>query len=190
MRPFGFIPFLIWAKTQNQIMTKIKLSTVLVCISIMSSAQSITDLDFLIGNWWVNETLFPGTDRSYTENGSRVCEYYLDSSFIRCESSTISSRTGKKRFYTYFINYDKNEDCFWVTALSNDFPKHDKQQWFLDSENEQIIVVIPKSVFNNQFFRATISFRDRNQLVWDGWYSKFRGERDWTHIMNDVAIRQ
>ncbi len=154
------------------------------------NAQSIKDLDFLIGEWEVNETLFPGTDKSYTENGTRVCGYYLDDSFIRCESSTLSSKTGKKRAYTYLINYDKKEECFWVTALSNDFPKHDKQQWFLDKKNEQIIAIIPRSVFNNQFFRATISFKDRNRLVWDGWYSKFRGDREWKYIMNDVATKK
>ncbi len=155
-----------------------------------ADAQSIKDLDFLIGQWTVNETLFPGTDHSYTENGSRVCTYYLEDSFIRCESSTLSSKTGKKRAYTYLINYDEQQDCFWVTALSNDFPKHDKQQWFLDKENEQILAIIPRSVFNNQFFRATISFKDRNRLVWDGWYSQFRGDREWRYIMNDVAVKR
>ncbi|MBX2874629.1 MAG: hypothetical protein KTR30_21080 [Saprospiraceae bacterium] len=97
-------------------------------------AQSIKDLNFLIGDWKVNETILPGTDKSYTENGTRSCAYYLEDSFIRCESSTLSSKTGKHRSYTYLINYDKKEDCFWVTALSNDFPKHDKQQWFLDKK--------------------------------------------------------
>ncbi len=140
------------------------------------NAQSIQDLNFLIGQWTVHETLFPGADRSYVENGTRVCGYYLDDSFIRCESSTLSSRTGRQRSYTYLINYDAQEDCFWVTALSNHFPKHDKQQWFLDIDHEQILAIIPRSVFNNQFVRAIISYKDRNRLVWDGWYSKFRGD--------------
>jgi len=163
---------------------------VFLIVSSQVHAQSIKDLDFLIGNWKVNETIFPGTDKSYTENGTRVCTYYLDDSFIRCESATLSSKTGKKRAYTYLINYDQKEDCFWVTSLSNDFPKHDKQQWFLDEENEQILAIIPRSVFNNQFFRATISFKDPKRLVWDGWYSKFRADREWRYIMNDVATRQ
>ncbi len=153
-------------------------------------AQSIKDLDFLIGDWKVKETLFPGTDKSYTEKGTRTCAYYLDDSFIRCESSTVSSKTGKQRSYTYLINYDRKEECFWVTALSNDFPKHDKQQWFLDRANEQILAIIPESVFNNRFFRATISYKDPDRLVWDGWYSKFRAEREWKYIMNDVATRR
>lgn len=153
-------------------------------------AQSIKDLDFLIGDWKVKETLFPGTDKSHTEEGTRTCAYYLNDSFIRCESSTVSSKTGKRRAYTYVINYDKKEACYWVTAFSNDFPKHDKQQWFLDKETEQIIAIIPRSVFNNRFFRATISFKDPNRLVWDGWYSKFRDDREWKYIMNDVATKQ
>lgn len=153
-------------------------------------AQSIKDLNFLIGDWKVNETILPGTDKSYTENGTRSCAYYLEDSFIRCESSTLSSKTGKHRSYTYLINYDKKEDCFWVTALSNDFPKHDKQQWFLDKENEQILAIIPRSVFNDRFFRANISFKDQDRLVWDGWYSKFKGDREWKYIMRDVATRQ
>lgn len=153
-------------------------------------AQSIRDLNFLIGDWKVKETLFPGTDRSYTEEGTRTCAYYLDDSFIRCESSTVSSRTGKQRSYTYLINSDRKEACYWVTALSNDFPKHDKQQWFLDQANKQIIAIIPESVFKDQFFRATISYRDPNRLVWDGWYSKFRAKREWKHIMKDLSTRQ
>ena len=71
------------------------------------NGQSIRDLDFLIGEWEVTETIYPGQPKEYQETGTRTCSYYLDGTFIKCESETIVSTSGRKRTYAYYINYDK-----------------------------------------------------------------------------------
>ncbi len=162
----------------------------LLMTSISISAQSIKDLDFLIGEWEVLETIYPGTDKEYQEKGIRICEYYLNGSFIKCESSTVVSTSGKERFYAYVINYDKREDCFRATNLANDFPLQGQFKWFLDKENKQILAITPKNVIEDRFFRATISYANPNKLVWNGWRSKWLEDKEWKQVFNDVATRK
>ncbi|MEP1095164.1 MAG: hypothetical protein ABJG78_08645 [Cyclobacteriaceae bacterium] len=165
---------------------------VAVCIAATTSlhSQSIKDLDFLIGSWDVLETIYPGTEKEYQENGTRVCEYYLNGSFIKCESSTVVSTSGKKRMYAYVINYDKREDCFRATNLADDFPLQGQFKWFLDKENQQILAITPKNVIEDRFFRATISYAVKDKLVWNGWSSKWLDDKEWKQVFNDVATRK
>lgn len=152
-------------------------------------SQSITDLDFLIGSWKIEETIYPGTSKEYQEKGIRVCEYFLNGSFIKCESTTLVQKNGKERHYAYVINYDKKEDCFRTTNLANDFPLHGQFKWFLDKENQQIIAITPKNVIEDRFFRATISYADKSRLIWKGWSSLFLKDKEWQHIFTDVATK-
>ncbi|MEQ9404722.1 MAG: hypothetical protein RIM99_14110 [Cyclobacteriaceae bacterium] len=154
------------------------------------NAQSILDLDFLIGTWEVVETIYPGTEKEYQEKGTRTCEYYLNGAFIKCESATTDLKRNRKRHYSYVINYDKKEQCYWATSFANDFPLHGLHKWFLDKENEQIIAISPKNVIEDRFFRGTISYKNRNQLVWNGWASVFLEDKEWKQIFNDVATKQ
>lgn len=150
-------------------------------------AQSIKDLDFLIGRWKVTETLYPGTEKQWQENGTRECEYYLDGQFIKCESSTVDSRNQKTRTYVYFMNYDKKCDCFRVTSLAHDFPLHGQHEWYLDRENKRVLAISPVNVTRDRFFRGTISFENPNRLVWKGWASIYKNDMEWTQIFEDVV---
>lgn len=152
-------------------------------------SQSIKDLDFLIGSWKVVETIYPGTEKEYQEIGTRTCEYYLNGSFIKCESETEVQKNGHKRFYSYVINYDKKEGCFRATNFAHDFPLHGQFKWFLDKENQRIIAITPKNVIEDRFFRAVISYEDPNKLVWNGWASVFKKDKDWIQIFNDVTTK-
>lgn len=154
-----------------------------------SYSQSIQDLDFLIGKWKIVETIYPGTEKEYQEIGTRTCGYYLNGSFIKCESETVIQKNGHKRFYSYIINYDKKEGCFRATNFAHDFPLHGQFKWYLDKENQRIIAITPKNVIEDRFFRATISYSDPNKLVWDGWASVFKKDKDWLQVFNDVATR-
>lgn len=154
--------------------------------SLLLNAQSITDLDFLIGTWEITETILPNSEKQYQERGTRICEYYLNGAFIKCESKTSTSH-GKEREYVYLINYDQNENCFWATALASDFSLHGLHQWFLDPENNLIRAITPKNVNGDRFFRGTISYGNNNLLIWDGWASKFDKDKDWIQIFRDVA---
>ena len=166
------------------------LITSFMMVSFLLRSQSITDLDFLIGEWDIVETIYPGSDKEYQEMGTRTCSYYLDNRFIKCESSTTVSKNGKSRKYAYYINHDKKENCFRATNFAHDFPLHGQFVWYLDSANARIIAITPKNVVPDRFFRGTISFKDKNRLVWEGWSSKFQGDKEWEQIFEDVATKK
>ena len=160
-------------------------------VSIIGLGQSIKDLDFLIGTWQIEETVLPSRENEYQETGTRTCSYYLNDAFIKCESTTTNSRNERERKYVYFINYDKKLDCFWATTLASDFPKHGLHQWFLDEENQQIIAITPENVNKDRFFRGAIYYGNKDQLIWDGWSSKFTSpDKEWQQIFHDVATKK
>ncbi|MEQ8928110.1 MAG: hypothetical protein RLO81_19995 [Fulvivirga sp.] len=167
------------------------LLTLLFLFSIaLASGQSIKDLDFLIGEWEVEETIMPGTDKEYKETGKRRCSYFLNDSCILMEAETTISTSGRKRTYMYIINYDIKENCYWATAVASDFPKQGLHKWFLDKENKIIKAITPKNVIEDRFFRATIDYSNPDQLVWNGWASIFKNDKEWFQIFNDVATRK
>ena len=153
-------------------------------------AQDITDLDFLIGEWEVKETLYPGTDRSWTENGTRTCSYYLKGKFIKCESLTTDSRNQRERAYAYIFNYNEKDGFFEVTSLAHDFPLHGQHQWYLDKEKKVIQAISPINVVGDRFFRGTIDFNDPKRVVWNGWSSKYEEDKKWSQVFNDVASKK
>ncbi|MEQ8715880.1 MAG: hypothetical protein RIC80_22900 [Cyclobacteriaceae bacterium] len=171
-------------------MKNIMTMTLALVASFTLNAQDINDLDFLIGSWEVTETLYPGTDRTWQENGTRTCEYWLDGQFIKCESVTVDSRNGNQRTYAYFFNYHEKEDCFLVTSFAHDFPLHGQHKWFLNKEEKVIQAISPKNVIGDQFFRATISYADPNRIIWNGWRSKFTEDKAWFQVFNDVTVRK
>ena len=167
-----------------------KLMTIILCaISTSLFSQSIKDLDFLIGEWEVKETLYPGTDREWTENGKRVCGYFLKDQFIKCESLTVDSRNQRERAYAYIFNYDEKEQCFQVTSIAHDFPRHGQHKWFIDKDNSIIQAISPVNVIGDRFFRGTIDFSDPNKVVWNGWSSTFNQDKEWKQVFNDVTTR-
>ncbi|MEO9485858.1 MAG: hypothetical protein ABJG47_20540 [Ekhidna sp.] len=168
-----------------------QLMTIILCVIGTSAlSQSIKDLDFLIGEWEVKETLYPGTERTWTENGKRTCGYYLKDRFIKCESLTVDSRNQKERAYVYFFNYDEKQECFQVTSLAHDFPLHGQHKWFLDKENKIIQAISPVNVFQDKFFRGTIDFSNPDKIVWNGWASKYIKDKEWKQVFNDVTSRK
>ncbi len=164
--------------------------TVFVALTSLSlHAQSIKDLDFLIGKWKVEETMFPGTERSYLERGFRTCNYFLENSCIHCETQTTNSKTGVQRTYAYIINYDYDLGCFTAAVIANDFPKIGIDQWYLDKKAKEIRIVSPRAVKPDRFFRGVLSYDNRDQLVWNYWSSFFAGEKEWKHTFNEVSVR-
>lgn len=170
-------------------MQKLFFTLSFILISQSSFSQSIKDLDFLIGSWKIEETIYPGTEKEYQEKGIRICEYYLKGSFIKCESETVVQKNGHKRYYSYVINYDKKENCFRATNFAHDFPLHGQFKWLLDKENKVINAISPKNVIEDRFFRATISYADENKVIWNGWASVFLKDKEWKHIFTDVATK-
>ncbi len=158
--------------------------------SMLTYGQSIKDLDFLIGTWDIVETIYPGTDKEYRELGVRTCSYYLDDSFIKCESTTIDQRNQRKRTYAYHINYDKKNNVFRATNFANDFPLHGQFEWYLDKDSKEIKAITPINVVPDRFFRATIDYSNPDKLVWNGWRSVFKKDKEWVQVFNDVTTKK
>ena len=161
------------------------------CFTVHSMlAQSINDLDFLIGEWEVHETIYPGTEKEYTESGIRTCSYYLNKKFIKCDARTMVSKNGKERWYAYIINYHAEAGYFIATNFAHDFPLHGQHHWYMDKENKQLIAITPENVIRDRFFRGTISFANPNRIEWNGYASVYKESKDWKHIFQDVATRK
>lgn len=154
-----------------------------------SYGQSIKDLDFLIGSWEVEETLYPGTEKEYKEKGIRTCEYYLMNAFIKCEAETTVSKTGKSRSYVYLINYNKWEKYYQAINFSNDYPAYSHQQWYLDADKKEIRIVMPENAKKDRFFRSRISYENPDRMIWEGWQSRFADDKDWFYVFIDVGER-
>ena len=157
--------------------------------SIDLKAQSVQDLDFLIGSWEVRETIYPGTDKEYIESGERTCEYFLET-FIKCQAKTVVEKSGRKREYAYFINYNDRGGYFAATNIASDFPIHGQHRWFLNAAKDTITFVSPRDVNDRQFFRGTIVHTKDDQLIWEGWNSPYAGEREWNRLIREVATRK
>lgn len=153
------------------------------------NAQSIKDLDFLIGTWKVEETIRPGTNEAYMENGTRTCSYYLNDTFIKCEAQTTISTSGRTRHYAYYIRYNERDGYFSAVNFAHDFPRIGQFQWYLNKEAKELRQVAPKNVLGDRFYRAVISYANPDQLIWEGWFSKFSEDKAWQQIFRDVATK-
>ncbi len=174
---------------KQQILKTIFYPIVLGILSQTALGQSVKDLDFLIGTWEVEETLYPGTDREYKEKGMRTCEYYLMETFIKCEAETVVSKTGKKRAYVYLINYNKWEKYYQAINFAHDYPAYSHQQWYLDAQKKEIRIVMPQNAKRDRFFRSKISFKNPDRMIWEGWQSQFTEAKDWFYVFKDVGVR-
>ncbi len=145
-------------------MTRFFIIIYVVFVNTNTNAQSIRDLDFLVGRWEVSEIVFAGTDREYTETGSRECSYYLDGSYIKCETQGI--RKGRNRSYTFLINYESEKEYFRLLSLSSDYPDVGMSAWEIDSEAQ----IIKGRGLQGYGSIHRLDFRDRNKIIWQGLY--------------------
>ncbi|MEP5611435.1 MAG: hypothetical protein ABJP45_04265 [Cyclobacteriaceae bacterium] len=142
-------------------------------------AQSIKDLDFLIGKWKVSEIVAAGTDKEYTEIGARECSYYMGS-WIKCE--TKGKRHGRNRSYTFLINYHPEKEYFQFLSLSSDYPDCGISAWIIDSDAS---IIRGRSTQGYESIHS-INFEDKNKIIWQGLYpranddSKLELEPLWT----------
>lgn len=130
------------------------------------NAQSIKDLDFLVGKWEVREIVFAGTDKEYIETGSRECAYYMDGSWIKCE--TMGKRHGRDRSYTFLINYHPAEEYFQFLSLSSDYPDLGVSAWEIDTDAQ---IIRGRSTQGYESIHS-INFKNNDKIIWQGLYPR------------------
>lgn len=151
-----------------------------------SNAQSIKDLDFLIGKWEVSEIVAAGTENEYTETGTRECAYFMDGNWIKCE--TRGKRRGRDRSYTFLINYHPEKEYFQFLSLSSDYPDCGISAWVIDKNAD---VIRGRSTSGYESIHS-INFEDKDKIVWQGLYPRAGDDAKlllkplWT----ETAIRQ
>lgn len=156
--------------------------------SLITHCQSINDLDFLIGTWNLHEVTYPGTPGEYIETGKRQCEYAVLGSYIKCETTAI--RHGKERTYVFLINYLGEPGKFQMAAMFSDYPQQGKHMLFLNKDKKEIqIAAMPGDFKSESFTRSTMSFSDKDKVVWEGWTSLFKTQVEWKLLYQETASR-
>ena len=143
---------------------------------IVAQAQSIKDLEFLIGKWEHVETIFPGTDREYQEKGQRECSYVLEGTYIQCISKSENPKG--KRTSWFLINYQKDKNYFKVSAYFSDYDFDWNYKWYLDKDAMRVNVISETKPNSRQFFRSFITFKS-HEMLWEGYRSRFNEEKEW-----------
>ena len=146
--------------------------------------QSIQDLDFLVGSWNTHELIFEGTDREYHESGQRTCDYYLDSTYIKCDTKASNKR--RERAYTFLINFDKDSKQFRILKIFSDYSFIVTKSWKVDLEKEMII----EADTSGDQYVGSISFEDKEKLIWRGWSPSKEADPSLDLIFTETATRR
>jgi len=126
--------------------------------------ETIRQLDWLVGKWHFEDNAISG---SYSETGTRICEYTLDDAYILCTSEGENSN-GNKRSYVFLVSYNWMAERFEIIGLFGDFPRKilyaltfspDSHHLELNSEFWTEEGLVP----NNE---ASIVYDGKDQYVW------------------------
>ena len=88
-------------------------------VGVSAAAEpSTADFSFLVGEWRLEATQSPGTDRETQDLGTRVCRYELDGAYIRCESRVRRSNGSERRvvsLHNYNGIYGHHESLYYFS---------------------------------------------------------------------------
>ncbi len=126
-------------------------------------AQSLRDIEILIGKWTVEERHASG----WWEKGERTCEWIMDSTYIQCETKARSSQ-GKERTYRFLINYNGQTGRFEMTGIYSNWPLKQHDAIRLDGTGMRWTLEEIAAVGETTERRATIIFTDRDNYSWTG----------------------
>jgi len=126
--------------------------------------ERIRQLDWLVGKWHFEDKAISG---SYSETGTRICEYTLDDAYILCTSEGENS-SGKKRSYVFLVSYNRMDERFEIVGLFGDFPRKILYVLTLSPDSHHLEL---NSVFwtdeglvpNNE---ASIVYDGKDQYIW------------------------
>ena len=86
-----------------------------------SNTKSTDDLSFLNGQWLMNMTYSPNSDKPRILDGTMICEWVMDSSYIKCKYAL--SREGKKdALNDVYFNYNQISDKYESMWMSSTWP--------------------------------------------------------------------
>lgn len=157
------------------------------CLFVNSQEKSIHDLDFLIGNWEVEER---NIEKNWWEKSSRTASYILDSTYIRLETKAITS-TGKQRTYQWFIHYNSEEGQFEMISIYSNWPKIEFDILFWNADGRTLIIKNKKdpSVYHERYGQIVFD-ESFNFYEWKG-ENRYGDENDpsiWKYIENGKKL--
>lgn len=79
---------------------------------------STADFEFLLGEWDLEATQSPGTERQTKDQGIRTCKYVLDKAYIRCDTEVRRSNGRTRKvvsLHNYNAIYDIHESLYYFS---------------------------------------------------------------------------
>lgn len=154
------------------------------------NAQSINDLDFLIGKWEVRED---NKEKDWWEKSTRIGQFVLDSMYIELKSNALSS-SGKKRTYRWYIHFNSKTQEFEMISLFSNW--HSVLFDILDWNKESRKLTIRNKIDLNtsdyhERFGEIIFSEDFNLYEWKGQnkYGDANSPSIWNYIEKGIRIK-
>ncbi len=134
--------------------------------STIAQEKGINELDFLIGIW---ETREDNVEKGWWETSTREIKYTLLGNYIELRASSIDSN-GKKREYSWYINYNKKMEQFQMVSMFSNWYK--TQLDILDWDKEQRKLTIRnKPLVEDEYherFGEIIFSENFDEYTWNG----------------------
>lgn len=108
-------------------------------------APSISDLEFLLGDWDITFEIFdthnPGSQAIFTEKGHQSCRYDLEFNaapvFISCKGEVTSDR-GRTRSFQESIRYNRFLGAFERIGMYSNWPSHGVEKVYFHPEDREL----------------------------------------------------
>ncbi len=121
-------------------------------------------LSWLVGEWTFEDAAVNG---SYTERGTRNCEWVLHDQYILCESHGVSN-SGHERSYYFILGYNSRDSRYEMVGLTSSFPR--QNLYIIEPSKDGHTLEL-----NNHFWTdnglepsnsATITYNGKDQYIW------------------------
>ncbi len=148
-----------------KVVLKATLCLTLMSYSLISTAQSIKDLEFLIGTWEVRED---NDKKTWWEESARIGTYTLDSTYISLEAQAVSSG-GKERTYQWLIHYNNKAQQFEMVSMFSNWHKIQLDILSWNPETRTLTITNkPNSEEFHERFGQLVFAEDFNSYIWKG----------------------
>lgn len=97
------------------------LAAFLISTPLHAEDKSTKDFSFLIGTWSVEATVRLNSDSPITATGERVCAYYLNEDYVKCETQRSYS-SGRSGVSSSLHNYNHLYGYYESIYLSSGWP--------------------------------------------------------------------
>ncbi len=157
-----------------------------------SQTKSTADISFLNGQWLMSMTYSPETDQPRILEGTMVCDWNLDSTFIKCEYAL--AREGKKdALNDVYFNYNQISGQYESMWMSSTWPVKVLLQGNLENDGDTLRLTTNAEfpIENNltEYVRDILVIAKGSNSYYRKTYIKTSAEKDWRYHTIERAER-